>query len=190
MNLLVGIHIGSDWNAAGINAAQINLDDNAIKHIFKLAKIVKKGQAISEYDYSPELGTSHVNLQNESPYRNMADISAMMGDIEVFTSKQSDDLKDPIRTDCVQLTVDSTDFWWEGQFKHTDIHWETRMIPLSFLPKNLKPVSKLKDENKDEVTKRKTKIIQEIVTNLNQMTLREVDLLNEMILAMRNKKTR
>lgn len=144
MNLLVGIHIGSDWNDARINAAQINLDDKHIKHILKLAKRVKEGQTVVEYDYSPELGTSQVDLQNESPYRNIADLSAMMGDDEVFTSKQSDNNKDPIRTDCVQIHVDGTDFWWEGMFKHTDVHWETRMIPLSFLPQDFKPTSKTK----------------------------------------------
>jgi hypothetical protein len=38
------------------------------------------------------------------------------------------------RSELVMLHVDGTDFWWEGVFKHTDVHWETRMIPLSFLP--------------------------------------------------------
>jgi hypothetical protein len=142
MIILVGLHIGSDWNDAGINSALITLDNKAIKHILKLAKRAKDGQTVLEYDYTPELGTSQVDLQNESSYRDVAVLSAMMGDNEVFTSKQSDDNDDPIRTECVQLHVDKTDFWWEGLFKHTDVHWETRMIPLSFLPQDLKPVEK------------------------------------------------
>jgi hypothetical protein len=139
MIILVGLHIGSDWNDAGINSALITLDNKAIKHILKLAKRAKDGQTVLEYDYTPELGTSQVDLQNESPYRNVADLSAMMGDTEVFTSKQSEDNDEPIRTECVQLHVDKTDFWWEGMFKHTDVRWETRMIPLSFLPQDLRP---------------------------------------------------
>lgn len=146
MNILVGIHIGSDWNDGGINCAKIDLTDAAIESIFKLAKKAKKGRTIVEYNYTPELGTSYVDLQNESPYRNIADLSPMMGDNEVFTSKQSDDNEDPIRTDCVQLHIDSTDFWWEGMFKHTDIHWETRMIPLNFLPQPKSKVSLVKPE--------------------------------------------
>ena len=149
MIILVGLHIGSDWNDAGINSALITLDNKAIKHILKLAKRAKDGQTVLEYDYTPELGTSQVDLQNESSYRNVADLSAMMCDTEIFTSKQSEDNDEPIRTECVQLHVDKTDFWWEGLFKHTDIHWETRMIPLSLLPQNLKPVEKKSGELTD-----------------------------------------
>jgi hypothetical protein len=175
MNLLAGIHIGSDWNDAEINAVQINLDDKAIKHILKLAKRVKEGQTVVEYDYSPELGTSKVDLQNENPYRNIADLSAMMGDNEVFTSKQSDNNKDPIRTECVQLHIDSTDFWWEGMFKHTDISWETRMIPLSFLPQDLKPASKPKADlnmTSQKINDIKVKIAAGMSQGLN---VREID---------------
>jgi hypothetical protein len=175
MNLLAGIHIGSDWNDAGINAVQINLDDNAIKHILKLAKRVKEGQTVVEYDYSPELGTSQVDLQNECPYCNIADLSSMMGDNEVFTSKQSDNNKDPIRTECVQIHIDSTDFWWEGMFKHTDISWETRMIPLSFLPQDLKPASKPKADlnmTSQKINDIKVKIAAGMSQGLN---VREID---------------
>ena len=44
----------------------------------------------------------------------------------------------------VELHVDKTDFYFEGVFKHTDTHWETRLIPLTFLIPNINLATKKK----------------------------------------------
>jgi hypothetical protein len=137
MDILVGIHIGSDWNDGGFNCARLSLDDKAIKHIFTLAGKAKKGY-IAEFDYTPELGTTQVDLSVDDPYRNIADLPSTMGDNEVFKTP-AEDSNDAPRIDISELHVDKDDFWFEGVFKHTDVHWETRMIPLSFLPQELRP---------------------------------------------------
>lgn len=126
MNILVGIHVSGDYNP-GIKAAQITLDDPLISEIFKLSKRAKRGQIISAYDSTPVLGTSDIDLEN-NPVKDIADLSAMMGDTEIFCGSKEG------RSELVMLFVDGEDFWWEGVFKHTNTHWETRMIPLSFLP--------------------------------------------------------
>jgi len=133
MDILVGVHVGGDYNP-GINAAKISLDDAAIKNIFRLAKRAKHGEIISTYDSTPDLGTSDLDLAEIQDIAELAKqdmgkpLSATLR--TVFT-----DCPEEGRSDIVQLHVDQTDFWWEGMFKHTDVHWETRLIPLSFLPK-------------------------------------------------------
>jgi hypothetical protein len=132
MNILVEIYIGSEWNDAGVNCAKVSLRDSDIKRIFQLSKKAGKFQTIQEYDCSPELGTTEIDCLGEvgSHYLDMA---SLKGDPEngIFTHKDS-------RIDCVQLHVDRTSFWWEGCFKHTDVRWSTRIIPLTFLPKGKK----------------------------------------------------
>ncbi|MBE3144537.1 MAG: hypothetical protein IMZ61_11530 [Planctomycetes bacterium] len=158
MDILVGIHIASDWNDGGFNCARLSLDDKAIKHIFKLAGRAKQGQTITEYDYTPELGTTTLNLENDQggQYRDMATpelgtttlnlendvpVLASLLVLRTFTAPANDSPTAP-RIDVCQLHVDSTDFWFEGRFKHTDVVWETRMIPLSFLPQEFRPAAR------------------------------------------------
>jgi hypothetical protein len=145
MDILVGVHVETDWND-GIDAALISLNKAAIRNIFRMAKRAGKHHTITEYDYTPELGKSIIDLDtaDDTSYRNIEELSAMMGDNEIFKSLQDTSLKNPVRSEIVTLHVDNSDFWWEGVFKHTDIHWETRMIPLSFLPQKLRPQTKPK----------------------------------------------
>jgi hypothetical protein len=149
MNILVGIHIGSDWNDGGFNCARLRLDEKAIRHIFKFAGKAKQGQTITEFDYTPELGTTKLNLESDQggQYRDMAKLSVEESpevpqpNPSVFVIP-TDDKGDAPRIDVSELHVDSTDFWFEGRFKHTDVVWETRMIPLSFLPQEFRPAAR------------------------------------------------
>jgi len=177
MDILVGIHIGSDFNDGGINCAKISLDDKAIKHIFKLARRAKPGQIIQETDYTPELGITELDLENDERYRDLAnlskkeDLANLSEEVSVFAVPT-----DAPRVDCVQLCVDENDFWFEGMFKHTDVHWETRMIPLSFLPQHLRPVARQAQSGKhlpdlnmtaDQMNAIHEKIAQGIAQGLN-----------------------
>lgn len=59
MDILVGVHVRSDW-PNGINAALVSLDDRAIKNIIALSKKAGKHQTVTEYDGTPDLGESNV----------------------------------------------------------------------------------------------------------------------------------
>jgi hypothetical protein len=132
MDILVGVHVQTDWNP-GINAAKISLDDAAIEHILRAAKAsARDGLKRSTYDSTPELGTSDLDLE-VFPYRDIAKLTDEDTQQLVFT-----ELPEEGRSEIVELHMDGTDFWWEGVFKFTDVHWNTRMIPLSFLPKPAK----------------------------------------------------
>jgi len=131
MDILVGIHCGSDFNE-GVEAAKISLDETLINRIHILSRRAGRG-IVSEFCNVPELGTSDLDLEN-SPPMDMSKIKANENIGKIFEAK------DDVRSEVVELKVDKTDFWWEGVFKHTDIHWETRMIPLSILPPQAKKV--------------------------------------------------
>jgi hypothetical protein len=165
MDILVGIHIASDWNDGKFNCARISLDDKAIKHIFKLARLANKGRSITEFDYTPELGTTELNLESDhgGQYRDISDMTKVSRKVyqRTFTAP-ADDSNDAPRIDVCQLHVDSTDFWFEGRFKHTDVIWETRMIPLSFLPQQLRPAARQVQSGKDlNMTTQEMKAIHE-----------------------------
>ena len=128
MDILVGVHIAGDWDP-GINAAKISLDDASIKRILKLSRRVRTGEILTAFDSTPELGTSDLDLENESQYKDIAKLSDEESQQAVFGA-----LVNEGRSEIVTLYVDGTDFWWGGVFKHTNVPWETRMIPLSFLP--------------------------------------------------------
>lgn len=119
MDILVGVHVGANW-PNNVNCAKISLDDAAIKNILRLAKKAGENRTII-YDHTPELGWTELDMDtaDDTSYRNFQEAEFVLMDQ---------------RSDVVELHVDGTDFWWEGLFKHTDTHWETRMIPLSFLP--------------------------------------------------------
>ena len=134
--ILVRVHIPGDADY-NVNAAQIELSDKDIKRIFQLSKKAGFRDTVNTYDYSPELGWTELNLEDNDlnkgttlSYRN----------IDKLPKKES---KEPrvfvyetdARKDCVQLYVNDTDFWWEGHFKHTNNTWSTSPIPLTFLPK-------------------------------------------------------
>jgi hypothetical protein len=127
MDILVRIHVGTDWDE-GVNAAKVSLDEAGIKRILQLAKRVHKGQTFAEFDNTPDLGTTDLDLVTES-YKDLSKLTEEESQQATFGSKED------VRSEIVQLHVDKTDFWWGGVFKHTNIHWETRMIPLAFLPK-------------------------------------------------------
>jgi len=126
MDILVGVHIGGDYNP-GINAAKISLDDDRIKEVIKLSRRAKRGEIITAYDSTPDLGTSDLDLEDQQVWRLTEEESQQA----VFGALPEDG-----RSELVMLHCDGTDFWWEGVFKHSDVHWETRMIPLTFLPPN------------------------------------------------------
>lgn len=140
MDILVGIHISGDFMGGEYTCAKISLDDKDIKHIFQLSSKSKNHQTISEYGHygSCELGDSDLDLeQPDRFYLDIAKLSDEESQQAVFMGVQ-----EGAKVDVLQLCVDGEDFWFEGQFKHTDIHWETRMIPLAFLPQNLRPAAR------------------------------------------------
>jgi hypothetical protein len=141
MDILVKVHVGGDYNSH-ITAAKVSLDEAAIKHIQRAARdCAKDGLNRSTWDNSPELGTSDLDLEI-NPIMDMASLadpkSWGLGQVTLFKRDEE------IRTEIVELHFDSTDFWWEGVFKHTDTHWETAIIPVSLLPQltDPKPVPK------------------------------------------------
>lgn len=127
MDILVGVHIAGDYNP-GINAAKISLDDSRIKEIYKLSRRAKRGEIITTYDSTPDLGTSDLDLEDQQ-VKDIAKLSEEESQQAVFGALPSEG-----RSELITLHVDGTDFWWEGVFKHTDVHWETRTISLSLLP--------------------------------------------------------
>lgn len=136
LELIVEVHSDNDFFNA--TCARILLNEPLIKKILSLSKRAGKNKVIQESEYSPELGRSEIDF-TDYPYRNIDDLSAMMGDDEVFTS-----VKD-IRIDYSNLNVDNTCFWWSGKTKAEDT-WETRWIPIDFIPKELHPVPKPKNQ--------------------------------------------
>jgi len=128
MELLVGVHVQGDWNP-GIDAAQISLYDKLIQNIQELAKRARPGEIISAFESSPNLGTSDLDLENQQVIV-LEELSEEESQQAVFG-----ELMDEGRSEICELHVDKTDFWWSGVFKHTDVHWETRIIPLSILPR-------------------------------------------------------
>jgi hypothetical protein len=140
MDILVGIHIAGDFIGGEYTCAKISLNDTDIKHIFQLSRKSKNHQTISEYGHygSCELGDSDLDLeQPDRFYLDIAQLSDEESQQVVFAT-----VEDGAKADVVQLCVDEEDFWFEGQFKHTDVRWETRMIPLSFLPQQLRPAAR------------------------------------------------
>jgi hypothetical protein len=146
IEILVAIH-ASDSPAT---CALIFLEDKEIRNIIRMSKRADKHGHASTFDYSPALGNTEVDL-SDVPYRNVTDLSSMMGDNEIFTEDPS------IRKDAVELHVSQTEFWWSGYFKHTDIQWETNLIPLSLLPQRAarqsgrKEYSPLPQEKSNEI---------------------------------------
>jgi hypothetical protein len=142
MKIISALHIGNDF--VNLNAALIDLDVVVIKHIFKIAKKAKEGQTVSEFYNIPVLGTSELFDTDDSGYFDMDKLTASQKELEVFKECKEDD----VRSEVVELHVGTRDFYFEGVFKHTDTHWETRMIPLSILPQNLdvKPAPKKKPD--------------------------------------------
>jgi hypothetical protein len=148
MNILVRVLVASDYDA-GVNAAKIELNDAAIKHILQLSKKAGKNNTISEFDYSPELGTTDIDLE-DNDLDNGSTLSYR--DIDKLSDEESQQavfgLSEDARKDCVSLNVNDTDFWWDGYLKHSEIKWDTSLIPLSFLPQelNVKPTPKKKSD--------------------------------------------
>jgi hypothetical protein len=137
MKLLVKVRIANDYDD-DVNAALIELNDAAIRSIFKLSRKAGKHSTISNYDYSPELGNTDLNLEDNDlnegttlAYRNLDKLLLKELKLEAFK------INPDARKDGVSINVNDIDFWWEGYFKHTSIKWETSMIPLSFLPQKL-----------------------------------------------------
>lgn len=142
-NILVRVHN----DGLNVNAAKIELN---VLNIFQLSRKAGKNNTISEWDYSPELGTTEINLEDNTlnkgytlPYRNLNKLPKSESKLVAFT------LEKDARIDCPQLFVNDTDFWWEGYFKHTNTKWDTSMIPLTFLKKKLnrKPKNQKSDLN-------------------------------------------
>ena len=168
MNILVGVHIAGDYNP-GINAAQISLDDALINKIFKLSRQATRGKIITVYDYTPSLGNSKLDLENDH-VKDIANLSSMLGDDEIFCDSEDG------RSELVMLHVDGTDFWWEGVFKHTDVNWETRMIPLSFLPQPVVKVESGSLPDLNMTAEQMNAIHEKIATGISQgLNAREID---------------
>jgi hypothetical protein len=142
MNLLTGVHIQGDYNP-GINAARICLEDERIKGILKISKQARQGQIITAFDSTPDLGTSELDLEDQQ----VLDFDKL-GKEDVGGPCQTvfKDCPNEGRSEIVQLNVDKTSFWWEGVFKHTDVRWETRLIPISLLPQQATPAPKKKSD--------------------------------------------
>ena len=134
-NILVRVHN----DGLNVNAAKVELNDKDVLNIFQLSRIAGKNNTISDlWDYSPELGTTEINLEEYTlnkgytlPYRNLNKLPKSESKLIAFTPEKD------ARIDCPQLYVNDTDFWWEGYFKHTNIKWDTSMIPLTFLKEKL-----------------------------------------------------
>ena len=135
LEILVQTHIANEYNNE-FNAAKILLNDDLIKLIFRLSKRAGKDRTIKEWECSPEVGNSEIDLDIDH-YRNTEDLSSMMGDTEVFKPSDS-------RIDTVELNVTKTHFWWTGYFKFSGETWETREIPLDILPQELRQVPRPK----------------------------------------------
>jgi hypothetical protein len=178
MDILVGVHVVGDWDD-GINVAKISLDEAAIKCIFQLSKGAGKN-TLSCYDYSPELGTTDLDLDNNGPqYRDLSKLSEEERNLIsdgclVFKDAET-------RKDCVQLYVNDTDFWWTGLFKHTEIAWETALIPLAFLPQEFRatPAKKVQSGSLPDLNmtaEEMNAIHEKIAAGINQgLNAREID---------------
>jgi hypothetical protein len=130
MNILVEVQVYNEYGNSDVSAAKIELSDAAIKRIFQLAKNTPQHGTTQIFDYTPELGTADLGIEF---YLDMDKLSKK--DLQqVIFKKAGED----VRLDAVQLNVDKTSFWWEGYFKHTNIKWETRIMPLDFLPQPAK----------------------------------------------------
>ena len=142
MKILVQVYIEGDF-ITKIDSALIDLNDAAIKNIFKQSRKVKSGQTFVEWDGTPELGKSEIWNNNDTNeelditttydanYYNYDRLPKVFNGQPTFEEITEDSV------DTVELNVDSTDFWWSGVFKHTTCRWETRMIPIKFLPQEL-----------------------------------------------------
>jgi hypothetical protein len=142
MKILVQVHIEGDF-LTKINTALIDLSDTDIMRIFKQSRKVKSGQTFSASDYTPDLGKSEIWYNNDTEEE--SDITTVYNDNylnydklpKVFNGQPTFEKVTEDSIDTVELNVDSTDFWWSGVFKHTTCRWETRMIPIKFLPQEL-----------------------------------------------------
>jgi hypothetical protein len=138
MKIISALHIGNDF--VGLNAALLDLDDKLIEHIFALSLKAKEGQTISEFFNIPTLGNSELFDEDDSGYFDTDKLTQALKDLNVFKEGAPEDT----RSDVVELHVGKTDFYFEGVFKHTDTHWETRLIPLTFLISNINLATKKK----------------------------------------------
>ena len=139
MNILVQVHINNDWDDSGVQCAKISLDEAGIKRIFRLAQKAGEQHTIQEFDYTPDFGTSELDLDNMDGHYwdidKLAETNPLPEGVDqqkVFASLED------VRIDVSQLNVDHHDFWWEGCFKHTDVRWTTNLIPLDFLPQEFR----------------------------------------------------
>lgn len=177
MNILVQVHIMDDFSDE-VNAASISLDDKAIKHIFKLSRKAGRDR-ISEWNYTPEFGClidtkddgCEDKIFEKYPYLSLTE-SKMAKLFRVV---------DDFRSHVVELNVDKSDFWWSGNIKHTNIQWETRMIPLSFISVGLKEPAPAKPKADLNISlEDRIKILEKITTGvssgLNDREIAEVSL--------------
>lgn len=130
MDLLISACPDSEWDNS-FNCVRIYLDENLIKRIFRLSRKAGKNNTVTEFESSPVPGNTTIDFTDYN-YRNIEDLSSMMGDDEIFKENTE------VSVDVLELYVDNTDFWWTGQFKHSGGGWRTRMIPLSILPQELR----------------------------------------------------
>jgi hypothetical protein len=131
MELLVKVHVGGDYNSH-ITAAMVSPGDDAIRHIQRASRDCRDGLNRSTFDNTPDLGTSDLDLENDT-VKNLATLTEEELQQTVFGKDEE------VRTEIVELHIDKTDFWWEGVFKHTNVHWETALIPVSLLPQLAEP---------------------------------------------------
>lgn len=178
MNILVQVYIMDEW-CDDVNMASISLDDAAIKHIRQLSKKAKRTR-ISEWDSTPELGnfidSDGCPCPEDEFFAEIPYLSQTPEEIpKVFK------VNEDFRTDVCELHVDGEDFWYSGHIKHTDTVWETKMIPVSFLPQTepkIKPAKPKADLNlslEDRVTILE-KIAAGVNSGLNDREIAEVSL--------------
>ena len=133
MKIISALHVDNDF--VNLNAALLDLDDKVINHIFQLSLKAKEGQTLSEFFNIPVLGTSDLFDEDDGVYFDMDKLTSAQKKLNVFKEGAPEDT----RSDVVELHVDKHDFYFEGIFKGTNTHWETRSIPLTFLTPNIVP---------------------------------------------------
>jgi len=111
MKIRMNVATYDEWFDNSIDAVEVELSPCDIMQINHLSKVC----------------TEH-GIYKVSLFHNPLDLLCVDWESEDEGFKEYDG-----RVECVTLNVTTTDFFWSGYYKHTNIRWETDSIPVKSL---------------------------------------------------------
>ena len=112
MKIRMNISTYDEWFNRPVDAAEVEIPSPSAQVILGLAEVCKEHDIYKVSRFENPLALLSEDYESEEDL--------------VFTPYEG-------RVECVTLNVTTTNFFWSGVYKHTNIRWETDSIPLETL---------------------------------------------------------